>query len=318
MLRQLPCSHAHAAPHVLHGVLRDQRDHRVRRDAHVVGGEAGPQTRDAALLHLLHRAVDGTLERHLTRDRVRLGLLHLRLDEVEGQREEGSEEAGNRRGAEGERGTLDAHVRELVLRQRVEAKHAEVQGHGARGGRRGALEEATHALLLHDGRERVADTSVVAALRHGRHRVRLHADQGEISRVADHGSNAARAQRTDRGLPEGHLLARHRSSRRELVVEAEARTGVEDLARQAGVQALVEPDEAILLDQVRGNGEGVRGTALSGAQLDAHLDHVHGLDARRRDAPGHAARHEGLAGLPHLGHDVERRMGVLATLGLCS
>merc|ERR1712146_673997 len=61
-------SDAHGGPELLHVVLRDEGDHRVGGDTHVVGGEARPQTGDAALLHL-------------------------RLDVVEGQGKEGGEEA---------------------------------------------------------------------------------------------------------------------------------------------------------------------------------------------------------------------------------
>eukprot|EP00444_Apocalathium_aciculiferum_P060374 CAMPEP_0183598890 /NCGR_PEP_ID=MMETSP0371-20130417/179156_1 /TAXON_ID=268820 /ORGANISM="Peridinium aciculiferum, Strain PAER-2" /LENGTH=338 /DNA_ID=CAMNT_0025810951 /DNA_START=387 /DNA_END=1399 /DNA_ORIENTATION=- len=141
---------AHGGPHLLHLVLGHQGDHRMRSDAHIVGREAGPQASDATDLDLLHCAIDGALEGHLTGHRVGLRLLDLRLDIIEREREEGGEEAGDGGRAEGLSGSRDADRLELVLRQAVEAQHAEVQGHRTGRGRNGTLEEATDPVGLDD------------------------------------------------------------------------------------------------------------------------------------------------------------------------
>merc|ERR550514_2512988 len=86
-------SQADLLPDELHLVLRDERDHGVRGNAEVVGREARPQARDPPGLDLLHGTIDRPLERHLASDRVWLHLLNLRLDEIEGEAEEGGEEA---------------------------------------------------------------------------------------------------------------------------------------------------------------------------------------------------------------------------------
>merc|ERR1712014_185689 len=72
-------SQAGLLPDALQLLLRDERDHGVRRNAEVVRGEACPQTCDATRLHLLHGTVDGPLEGHLAGHWVGLHLLNLRL-----------------------------------------------------------------------------------------------------------------------------------------------------------------------------------------------------------------------------------------------
>mmetsp|Transcript_127560 Transcript_127560/g.407986 ORF Transcript_127560/g.407986 Transcript_127560/m.407986 type:complete len:280 (-) Transcript_127560:57-896(-) len=272
------------------------------RDAHVVGREAGPQTSDAADLDLLHGAIDRALEWHLTGHRIGLRLLDLCLDIVERQREEGGEEAGDGGRAEGLSGSRDADRLELVLRQAVEAQHAEVQSHRTGRGRHGTLEETCGTLGLDDVRQGMPNSGVVPALRQRKHGVGLHPDERQIGGVADDRSDAAGAQGACRGLPEGHLLALHRGGLREDVEEAEAGPGVEHLACEARAEALVKAADSLLAEQLLGDLDGAGAAALGAADLDAHLDHVHGLDAAGGQTAREAAGDEGLGCLPYLGH----------------
>ena len=73
-----------------------QRDDRVRRDAHAVGREAGVERQRPPLGDRLEGAVDGARVGHLA-VRSGLHLLDLRLDVVEGQRGGRGEEAGDHR-----------------------------------------------------------------------------------------------------------------------------------------------------------------------------------------------------------------------------
>lgn len=107
----------------------------------------------------------------------------------------------------------------------------------------------------------------------------------------------------------------------DVVEETHAGSRVSCLAQQAGRQALVQRAEAVLGNDVlgdrqlrRGEGEGTVGIdtlsatatcgfthrAPLGAQLDANLDHINGLDDAGGAHAGQTAVHEGLHGLPDL------------------
>merc|ERR1719199_417190 len=93
-------SHANGAPKGLDLVLRYQCDHCVRSNTEIKSGEARPKAGNATRLNLLCRTIKGSLERHLSRDWIRLHFLDLGFDEVKGQAEKRGEEACNSRGAE--------------------------------------------------------------------------------------------------------------------------------------------------------------------------------------------------------------------------
>merc|ERR1740133_682247 len=111
-------------------------------DAEVVGGEARPQACDAASSDLCHGAINRSLERHLTCDRIWLHLLNLGLDEIEGQAEERGEETCNGGGADGLHSSGGTSGLQHLLGLGVESQHAEVQGHGTSGSRSSTFEEA--------------------------------------------------------------------------------------------------------------------------------------------------------------------------------
>mmetsp|Transcript_84903 Transcript_84903/g.149890 ORF Transcript_84903/g.149890 Transcript_84903/m.149890 type:complete len:211 (+) Transcript_84903:61-693(+) len=184
-------SEAHALPNLLDLILRNKGDHGMRRDAEVVCWESCPETRDSTHLDLFHRAIDGALEWHLARNRIWLRLLYLRLDKVEGQAEERREESCDGACAE----DLDRHGStnrlEHLLTLGIECKHAEIQGHGASCCGRGSLEKAGGALVAGDGSQSVADSTVVPALCLWEHRVSLHADESQVSRVAHDSCNTS-------------------------------------------------------------------------------------------------------------------------------
>mmetsp|Transcript_14678 Transcript_14678/g.44008 ORF Transcript_14678/g.44008 Transcript_14678/m.44008 type:complete len:307 (+) Transcript_14678:435-1355(+) len=294
-------SEAHGDPHLPDIVLHEQRDRGERRAAHEVDREAGPQAQDPALLHDLRGAVDGTLEGQLPLG-IGLHLLDLGLHEVEGQREVRPGEATDEGAAEHLRGVTAAHALQLLLRLRVEAEHAEVQGHRAGGGRLPALEAARGALLLHDAGDGVDGVPVATPLGLGQHGVSLHADQGEVGRVAGNRREAAGGQRAAGRLHEGRLLARLHHPGGEGVVEGQARARVEHLPEVACAHAAIEALGALLGEHLLGDRERAGAAALGGAQLDPHLHHVDGLDGGGGHAAGQAAGDERLAGVPHVTH----------------
>ena len=70
----------------------------------------------------------------------------------------------------------------------------------------------------------------------------------------------------------------------EHVVQAEAGARVYHLPQEAGTETTVEASETLIAKQLAGDQERV-GRATGGrAQLDPRLDHVHRLDANRREA----------------------------------
>ena len=144
------------------------------------------------------------------------------------------------------------------------------------------------------------DVPVILALGRGQHGIRLHADEGQVSRVAEDGCDAARGQGAHGRLPEGHVLPWHLRHVHELVVEAKARARVDHLARETRREALVERGHSLVGQHGPGDGHRVRGSALCCAQLDPHLHHVDGLDAARCNASGETPRDERLACLPRV------------------
>lgn len=93
------------------------------------------------------------------------------------------------------------------VRPGVKGKHStDVQRQGSDDGGRAALPEREDALLLHDPREGVDHVLVVPALGRRKRSVVLHADQGQVGRVADDRADEAGAQGTDGLLAEGQGL----------------------------------------------------------------------------------------------------------------
>mmetsp|Transcript_89534 Transcript_89534/g.278634 ORF Transcript_89534/g.278634 Transcript_89534/m.278634 type:complete len:245 (+) Transcript_89534:237-971(+) len=213
-------SEAHGAPGLLDVVLGDERQHGVGGDADIECGEAGVEAQRPAFRHDLHRAIHGALVLELPRDGVGLLLLHLRLDKVEGQGEEGGEETCDGGGAKDLGRAGDAHAGQGVLAGGVEGQHAEVQRHGPRRRGPGSGHETHGPLLLHDEGHGAGDVGVARALRGRQHAVRLHADEREVRGVAHEGREAPRAQGGHRVLPEAQLLAGLLQHPGELVEEA--------------------------------------------------------------------------------------------------
>ena len=175
------------------------------RDADVVGGEPGVELEGSARGHRLGAAVAEALERESSVGEGLL-LLELGLDVVEGEGEEGREETGDGRRAEGGGETGDAVLLHHLLGLVVGREHAHVERHGANGGGAGAREEAADALLLDGVRERVDDAGVVATLGDGEGLIGLHADQGEIRGGAEDGAKTAGGETGASFLREGQAL----------------------------------------------------------------------------------------------------------------
>mmetsp|Transcript_122686 Transcript_122686/g.333162 ORF Transcript_122686/g.333162 Transcript_122686/m.333162 type:complete len:367 (+) Transcript_122686:204-1304(+) len=309
--RANPQSQAQLGPQGLDVVLGDQCDHGVRGDAHVERGETGIEAERPSFLHRLHSAVERALVLQLPGDRVRLLLLHLRLHVVERQREEGREEACDRRCAERQRRSAHAVALQHVLAGGVKRQHAEVQGHGAR--RRGdpARHQARGAVTLDDERHGREDVGVTGALRHRLHAVRLHADERQVRRVPHNGCESASSQRTPCVLGKAQRLSRLLDLRGEDVEQAQARARVHHLSREASRQARVERRETLVLEHIAGDRHRSSGLRRACKQLDADLDHVDGLDADRGGHARQRARGERLQRLPRriVGHGCWREWG---------
>mmetsp|Transcript_66301 Transcript_66301/g.194046 ORF Transcript_66301/g.194046 Transcript_66301/m.194046 type:complete len:231 (+) Transcript_66301:382-1074(+) len=222
-------------------------------DAHIEGGEAGIEAQGSTLLHDLHRAIQRTLVLELPCHRVWLLLLHLGLDKVKGQREEGREEASDGRGAKDLRCASDAHAGKGILAGSVEGEHAEVQGHSPLSRWRSAGHQAHGSLLLHDQAHGRGNVGVACALRCWQHAVRLHADEGEICRITQKGSKTTGTQRGQCILAKAHLLPRRLQHRGELVKEAQTSAGVDHLASKASSETSVERRNAFVLQHVARN-----------------------------------------------------------------
>ena len=140
----------------------------------------------------------------------------------------------------------------------VGRQHAHVERHRPHHRGAGAPEEPAGPFLADDARQRVADALVVAALRGGQRRVRLHPDQRQVGGGAHQGSQAPGGEpRTGllvqgQRLAVGHALLEGLGQR---VKDPEAGRGVRGLAQEPRGKAAVEARDARFLDALRRDGE---------------------------------------------------------------
>mmetsp|Transcript_30246 Transcript_30246/g.96638 ORF Transcript_30246/g.96638 Transcript_30246/m.96638 type:complete len:337 (-) Transcript_30246:67-1077(-) len=304
-------SEADLPPAFLDEVLRDKRKHCVRSNPDVESGEAGIEAQGPTFSHDLHGAIYGALVLQLPCYWVRFLLLHLCLDKVEGQGEERGKEAGDGRGAEDLRGARHAHACQRVLARCIERQHAEVQSHSTCCRRPSACHKTRDALFFHNQSHCRGDVGVASPLGRRHHAVSLHADERQVRGVASQSCEAAGTQRRHCVFAEAQLLTRLFEHPCELVEEAQACAGVDHLTRKPSGEAGVEGCDAFVLQHGARNGHWPRCLRCARQQLDAHLDHVHRLDAASRKHPGQRAGGEGLHGLPcrivcHWSHDSVR------------
>merc|ERR1712050_768213 len=149
--RESTASNPHSPPHTFDLVLHDQRNANLGGHLGIVGREPGPQAQETACLELLGSAVQWSLVRHLTSHRIRLHLLHLGLDEVERQAEEGGGKASNQATTDDRHRPGSACLLQHLLGLRVERERAKGGAHRACRGQRSALEKPAHALGPGDG-----------------------------------------------------------------------------------------------------------------------------------------------------------------------
>jgi len=256
----------------------------MRRNSNIVGAKAPIKPQQALLSRDLLEAIDHRLVRQRAIRRPLL-LLQARLDEVEGQREEAREEAGDGTRGQGLRAPGQAGALEALLGLGEEGELAEVERHGAHDGGRRAGPELEHAFVARDGGQGVDDGLVVLALGERLEPVGLHADEGQVGRVADHGGETARGQACRGALLEADGLATffrpHGERLHECVEEAQAGCGVDGLAQEPRAEARVEVEDFALGNDVAGYGYGTRFGACArpfASELETDLDHVDGLD----------------------------------------
>ena len=275
----------------------NKRNHRMRRDPDIIRAKAPIESHPPLVADDLFRAVEEALVGELAVGPSAL-LLQTRLDEVEGQREKGGEEAGDGAGSEGalgvaERGGVFAQLR-LGLGE--EGQLAEVERHRADHRRVATRPQRRDAFGLGDAHERVDDATVVGALCGRFESVGLHPDQRQVGRVADHGGHAAGGESCGGAFEEADFGAGGFGAGGEGVLEGveEAETGgcVDGLTQEAGGYAGVEVEEFALGEDVAGYGQrsglGAGAYTLAG-ELEAHFDHVDGLDAGGCEHTGETA-----------------------------
>merc|ERR1711972_491320 len=182
--RESTASNPHRPPHTLDPVLHDERNANLGGHLGIVGREPGPQAQETASLELLGSAVQWSLVWHLTSHRIRLHLLHLRLDEVERQAEEGRGKASNQATTDDRHRPGSACLLQHLLGLRVERERAKGGAHRACRGQRSALEKPANALGPSDGSHRVHDVAIVPPLGRREHGVRLHANERKVRWVA--------------------------------------------------------------------------------------------------------------------------------------
>mmetsp|Transcript_637 Transcript_637/g.862 ORF Transcript_637/g.862 Transcript_637/m.862 type:complete len:375 (+) Transcript_637:179-1303(+) len=261
----------------------EKSDDGVGTHSEVVGGETGPEASDALLGHGFGEAVtDGGVGELAVG--ASLLLLHLRLDVIEGEGANGSGHGRDHRAAELDlegRGGGAHRSSGNILGSLVGDKHADVEGRGSHHGGDGTLPEGSDTLLGNDAGEGIEYVLVVSALSLGQGCVGLHAHKRQIARVAHEGTEGASEERAAGALKSGEVLTAvlvHFNPLSKVEVDSETEGTVDDLSEQGGVESTVELLRATDAVDLLCNGEGGSRAAHLRAKLDAHLDHIHGLD----------------------------------------
>lgn len=226
----------------------------MRRNPNIIRPKAAIKPQETLIGRDLAETIDHALVRQLA---VRPPLLFLqsRLDEIEGQRQETGEKARDGRGGHGlrEAGPLRPGF-QLGLGLGEEGQLAEIQRHGAHDGREGASPQRGDALGLGDVRQGVEDGAVVGAFVFRFQAVRLHADEGQVGRVADHGGQSTRGETGESAFLEANTLAIGLGACCQLfhegIEEAEARGRVDGLAEEAGGDTGIEVHKAAAGDDL--------------------------------------------------------------------
>lgn len=227
--------------------------------------------------------------------------LQSRLDEIKRQTEETGEKPGDATGRQRLRpGPPLRMLLQLHLRLAEKRQLPEIQRHRAGDRRQRPGPQRGHAFGFGDAREGVDDAAVVGALRRRLQPIALHADEGQIGGIPNHGGQAAGGQTRGGAFLEADGSAGGVGSGgegvHEGVEEAEAGGGVDGLAQEAGGEARVQVQEFAVGDDVAGDldGAGPGGGAGAGAgELEADFDHVDGLDDGCGGHAGEAAVEEG-------------------------
>mmetsp|Transcript_4257 Transcript_4257/g.13160 ORF Transcript_4257/g.13160 Transcript_4257/m.13160 type:complete len:289 (-) Transcript_4257:156-1022(-) len=203
-------SHSQAVALLQCGQLFEQqpreRDH--RRDTRRVRAKAGVEAERPVLGERLGEALQRATERQLSRRRIGLHPLDLCLHVVEREGEDGAYDTGEKARAR------NPHARVLLTHQLIDRllglvvrrERAAVERHRAHDRRARAGPEGEDALGADDAVERIANALVVAPLRLGQRRVRLHTDDRQLGRVADHRAKRTRREPGHGLLPEGGRL----------------------------------------------------------------------------------------------------------------
>jgi hypothetical protein len=292
----------------------------MRRNPNIIRPKTPIKPQQPLLLRNLPEAIKHALIRHRPIRRTRL-FLQPRLHEIERQRQETRKEARNSRRCErlctgGEVGRF-----ELVLGLTEERKLSEIQRHGTHDGWIRAGPESRDAFCLRDAAQGVDDGCVVCALSNGLQTVGLHADECEVSGIADDGGEAACCEAGARALFEtdcvAFLLGGCGERLHKCVEEADARGGVDCLSKQTGTQASVQVHDFALCEDVFEDCDrcGFRsGFDALARELQAYFDHVDGLDDGGCGHAGEAAIDEG-QGTAHKGCVEKVGSGFFGVLG---
>ncbi|KAI6753339.1 hypothetical protein HG531_005508 [Fusarium graminearum] len=179
---------------------------------------------------------------------------------------------------------------ELDLGLTEEGKLTKVESHGAGHCGSSTGPKSTHTFALCDAAESINDGLVVLSLGEGLEAVALHSNEGEISRVTDHGSNTTSGKTSSGSLLETNCSAFSLCSGGQVAHQC-----VEHAQAGGGVKELSAGDD--LSSDSQGTGLGASGSSLA-SELDANLDHVDRLDDCGGYHAGNASVDEGEGG-PH-------------------
>lgn len=176
----------------------------MRRNANIISSETTIEPQPALIADDLPRAIHDAAIRELTCFRIFLLLLEPRLDEVERERQETGEEAGDGRRREGLIPNRETSMSlELGLGFREERQLADIERHRSHNGREGARPQGSDAFSLGDAGQRVNHGFIVRALLRRLQPIGLHPDQRQVGRVADHSCDAAGGETRAGALVEG-------------------------------------------------------------------------------------------------------------------
>ncbi|CAP66577.1 uncharacterized protein PODANS_4_9130, partial [Podospora anserina S mat+] len=185
---------------------------------------------------------------------------------------------------------------QLRLGLAEESQLPKVERHGTHHRRSRTGPKSTNALALRNRSEGINHRLVILPFGHRLQPITLHADQRQIGRVAQHGSQTTGRQTSSGTLRKANLLSVRlgpgRQAAHKGVEKPNAGGRVHGLSEQTGREPGIQIERLSAGQDVASHRDGRRLRSTShtlARKLDAHLDHVDGLNHRRGNHPAEAA-----------------------------